>query len=82
MTSLAGQESNADEELAHLSWFSRHYIISVMLDLAPSVTGTSRSISGFSGRDHRCGAKSSEECQLEEMGSPALRGPGPYRFRG
>jgi hypothetical protein len=44
ITSLSGQEPNADEELAHLSWFSRRYIISVMLDLAPSVTGTSRSI--------------------------------------
>jgi hypothetical protein len=42
--SLSGVESTADDELSHLGWFSKRYIIGVMLDLAPSVTGTSRSI--------------------------------------
>jgi HEAT repeat protein len=44
ITSLSGAESTANDELSHLGWFSRRYIIGVMLDLAPSVTGTSRSI--------------------------------------
>jgi HEAT repeat protein len=44
MTALSGDSSMADEALARLSPFSQRYIVGVMLDLAPSVTGTSRAI--------------------------------------
>ncbi|MGA3148535.1 MAG: HEAT repeat domain-containing protein [Acidimicrobiales bacterium] len=43
MISLSGG-STATDELSDLGWFSRRYIIGLTLDVAPSVTGTSRSI--------------------------------------
>jgi HEAT repeat protein len=44
ITAFSGDTSAADDLLARLSRLSRRYIVGVMLDLAPSVTGTSRSI--------------------------------------
>jgi HEAT repeat protein len=43
VTALAGDESDAIPALTGLRWFPRRYITGVLLDLAPSVTGTSRS---------------------------------------
>jgi HEAT repeat protein len=44
IAALSGEESTSDEVLASLSGFSERYIVDVMLDLAPSVAGTSRSV--------------------------------------
>jgi HEAT repeat protein len=44
IAALSGGESRVDEAFASLSGFSRRYIVSVMLDLAPSVSGTSREV--------------------------------------
>jgi HEAT repeat protein len=44
IAALSGGESRVNEAFASLNGFSRRYIVSVMLDLAPSVTGTSREI--------------------------------------
>jgi hypothetical protein len=41
---LSGGEPEADEAFTILSRFSRRQVANVMLDLAPSVTGTSRSV--------------------------------------
>lgn len=44
ITALSGDSSGAIQALTGLSWFPRRYIIGILLDLAPSVSGTSRSV--------------------------------------
>jgi hypothetical protein len=44
IAALSGEELKAEEALTHLSPFSERYIVGVMLDLAPSVSGTSKSV--------------------------------------
>jgi hypothetical protein len=44
IAALSGGESSVDEAFASLNGFSRRYIVSVMLELAPSVTGSSREV--------------------------------------
>jgi hypothetical protein len=44
ITALSGEPEESEEALEHLGLFSERYIVSVMLDLAPSVSGTSRSV--------------------------------------
>jgi len=44
ITALSGGRSQAERALTSLSRVSERYIVGVMLDLAPSVTGTSRSV--------------------------------------
>jgi HEAT repeat protein len=42
VAALSGEQSKLDDAFARLSRFSKGYVATVMLDLAPSVTGTSR----------------------------------------
>jgi HEAT repeat protein len=44
VTALSGDESEAQDTLTRLGRLSKRYVVSVMLDVAPSVTGTSRSV--------------------------------------
>jgi HEAT repeat protein len=44
IAALSGGESRVDEAFSGLTGFSQRYIVSVMLDLAPSVNGTSRQV--------------------------------------
>ena len=44
VAALSGEPRESDAALANLSRFSERYIVGVMLDLAPSVSGTSRSV--------------------------------------
>ena len=44
VAALSGDPQQSADALANLSRFSQRYIVSVMLDLAPSVSGTSRSV--------------------------------------
>jgi len=44
IAALSDESSQSGDALATLSRFSEHYIVSVMLDLAPSVSGSSRSV--------------------------------------
>ena len=44
IAALSGGPQESDDALANLSRFSERYIVSVMLDLAPSVSGSSRSV--------------------------------------
>ena len=44
LTAVSGEESTAAEIIGKASGFSKRYIVDVMLDLAPSVEGTSRAI--------------------------------------
>lgn len=44
VAALSGDPQQSADALANLSRFSQRYIVSVLLDLAPSVSGTSRSV--------------------------------------
>jgi hypothetical protein len=44
LAAVSGEESTADEIVGRASGFSKRYIVDVMLDLAPSVDGTSKAI--------------------------------------
>jgi HEAT repeat protein len=44
VAALSGGSQQSDDALAHLSRFSRRYVASLMLDLAPSVSGSSRAV--------------------------------------
>ncbi len=44
IAALSGGPQESDDALANLSRFSQRYVVSVMLDLAPSVSGSSRAV--------------------------------------